>query len=271
MFTACSSNGLSINISNSDDNNNQSSSTNDSDNSDIQTSSVTINNLDISKFEGTIPTDLEELLVYGEIVMGDQIIYLSEISDFGMDDDEVNDYGLWHDSITRVFCGFEEQSSDSIKGILTSPDGEIAYFNSVLEPNPFGGEGYCIGFRLGSFETGGPYEFSLELPEITIKDIFNVYINTLIVGNWEPNERIRVITYSHDMLFSPTGNFNSESYLNANPDGELWMEIDISTSNSKWENNLIAILMYGESGKTAEFFTGKDYSSVEEKASIPSD
>jgi hypothetical protein len=283
ISAACSSSNLSINTSNSNDNSSESSTTTDSSgesstttdsgNSDSQTTSVTINKLDISKFEGTIPTDLEEMLVYGENMMNDQdqIIYLSEVSDFGMDDDEVNDYGLWHDSINRLFCGFEELTEGSIKGILTSPDGATSYFNSGLEPNPFDGEGFCIGFRLGSFEPGGPYEFSMELPEITIRDIFNVYVNTLIVSNWEPNERIRVITYSHGAPYSPEGIFNSESYFNASSNGELWLEIDVSTSDSMWEDNLIAILMYGESGKTAELFTDKNYLSIEEEAIIPSD
>jgi len=271
IFTACSSNNLPTNNSNSNMEKSESGLTTNSSDLDSKPKAETINMLDISNFEGPIPTDLQEMLVYGDISMNDQIIYMYDISEFGMDDDEINDYGLWHDSINRLFCGFEEQTTDSTKGILTSPDGTTSYFNSGLEPNQFGGEGFCIGFALGSFESGGPYEFSLELPEITIRDIFNVYLNTLIVSNWEPNEQIRIITYSHDAPFSPTGNFNSESYINANPDGELWIEIVDSSSNSMWENNLLAILMYGESGKTAEFFTEKDYSSIEEKAIYPSD
>jgi len=276
IFTACSSNNLPTNILPTDISNTnmeitESGITTNSTDSDSQPKIETINKLDISSFEGAIPADLQEMLVYGDLSMSDQIIDLSDISEFGMNDDEINDYGLWHDSINRVFCGFKEQTTDSIKGILTAPDGSTSYFNSSLEPNQFGGEGFCIGFVLEFFESGGPYEFSLELPEITIKDIFNVYLNTLIVRNWEPNERIRIITYSHEAPFSPTGNFNSESFLNANSNGDLWIEIDVSKGNSMWENNLIAILMYGESGKTAEFFSEKDYSSIEEKAIDSSD
>ena len=140
-----------------------------------------------------------------------------------------------------------------------------------MEYNYFDDEGYCIGFNLNSLEAGGPYEFLLDIPEIKIRDIFNVYLNTLIVSNWEPNESIRMVIYSHEEPFSPTGNFIGEFYINANPDGELWIEIDDSNSNSMWENNLIAILMHGESGKKAEFFTEKDYSSIREKAILSSD
>jgi hypothetical protein len=106
IFTACSSNNLPTNISNSNIENNKSGNTTSSSESDSHPISVTINTLDISKFEGTIPTDLEEMLVYGDMRLNDQIIYLSDISKFGMDDDEINDYGLWHDSTSRVFCGF---------------------------------------------------------------------------------------------------------------------------------------------------------------------
>ena len=277
IFTACSSNNLPTDIlptdiSNANTGNTESDLPTDSSDLDSQSKTVNITKLDISNFEGVIPTDLQEMLVYGEISMGDQqIIYLSDVSEFGMDDDEINDYGLWHDSIKRLFGGFKEQSTDSIKGILTSPFGPTNYFNTMMEYNQFDDEGYLIGFDLGSFESGGPYEFSIDIPEIKVNDIFNVYLNTLIVSNWEPNERIRIITYSHEAPLSPTGNFNSESFLNANSNGELWIEIDVSKSNSMWENNLIAILMYGESGKTAEFFTEKDYSSIEEKAIVSSD
>ena len=291
IFAACSSSNLSINISNSNDNSGESSTTTgnsgessittdnsgesntttDNSDSDSQPISVTIHKLDISVSEDTIPADVEEMLVYGNINLNNQIIYISDVTEFGMNDDEINDYGLWHDSISRVFCGFEEQYSDSIKGILTSPDGTQNFYNTSMEFNQLGNEEYCIGFNLSDLASGGPYEFSLDIPEFEVRDIFNIYINTLIVSNWDPNESIRIIIYSHDFPFSPTGNFHSESYLNADENGELWVEVVDTSSNSMWENDLIAILMHGESGKIAELFADKNYSNIEEKAIIPSD
>jgi len=276
MFTACSSDGLSINISNSDDNSSESSTTidnsgessttTDSSDSDSQLTLVTISKLDISKSDDTIPADVEEMLVYGNINLYNQITYIFDVTELGMNDDEINDYGLWHDSMNRVFCGFEEQYSESIKGILTSPDGTQNFYNTSMEFNQLGNEEYCIGFNISGLSSGGPYEFSLDIPEFKVRDIFNVYVNTLIVGNWEPNESIRVITYSHEVHLSPTGNFHSESYLNADENGELWLEIVDTSSNSMWENDLIAILMHGESGKIAELFTEKNYSNIKENA-----
>ena len=113
FFTACTSNNLSNNtVTSGNDNsesgpannNSESGLTNDTAELDSNPSTISINKLDISSFEGTIPADLQEMLVYGEISRDDQIIYISDISEFGMDDDEINDYGLWHDSINRVFC-----------------------------------------------------------------------------------------------------------------------------------------------------------------------
>ena len=281
ISAACSSSNLSINISNSNDNSvesstnadnsGESSTTIDNSDSDSQSISVTIHKLDIAVSEDAIPADIEEMLVYGEINLNSQIIYTSDVTELGMNDDEINDYGLWHDSISRVFCGFEEQYSDSIKGILTSPDGTQNFYNTSMEFNQLGNEEYCIGFNLSGLASGGPYEFSLDIPDFKVRDIFNVYVNTLIVSNWEPNESIRIITYSHEVPFSPTGNFHSESNLNADENGELWVEVVDTSSDSMWENDLIAILMHGESGKISELFGENNYSNIEEIANYPSD
>ncbi len=271
VLVACSSGNLQNPTSEPSINNEENGGDENAPDIDSSLKTYSINRLDIGHVDDAIPPDLEEMLVYGEIRLNDQIIYLTDISEFGLDDDNLNDYGLWQNSINRLFCGFEEQANDAFKGTLTSPDGSIKYLNTSMEKNQIDGEGYCVGFNLGTFQGGGPYEFFVELPEIEIKDIFNVYLNTLIVRNWEPNEKIRVITYLHEKPFSPTGNFNSESYFNADDKGELWVEIEDSSSNLLWENNLIAVFMYGESGKMVEFFGEKDYSNVYQKAILPVD
>ena len=158
-----------------------------------------------------------------------------------------------------------------LKGILNLPDGTQKFYNTSMEFNQLGNEEYCIGFNLNSLTPGGPYEFSVEIPGFTVRDIFNVYTNTLIISNWEPNESIRIITYSHEVPLSPTGNFHSETYLTADENGELWLELVDTNSTSMWENNLIALLMYGESGKISELFTEYDYSNIEENANYPAD
>ena len=122
IFTACTSNTPSANPSINDSSN--SSATNSEENVSNPTTSdmdpiqqnKDIHTLDISVSTGTIPADVEEMLVYGNMNLIDQIISSSDVTEFGMNDDEINDYGLWQDSINRVFCGFEQQYTNSIKG-----------------------------------------------------------------------------------------------------------------------------------------------------------
>jgi len=228
----------------------------------------TINQYELpDSIPGSAPIDLPDILWFGGRGGGGSFgeIDIDDVEEYGLTDDIVNDYGIWGSRLDWTFCDIGEFPGTYIEFELFGPDSSL--INSYQQQvwfDEIGGQA-CVelsidfGVPSPSFiDNIGPYELRTTISDVDITDKFNVFIDTLIIRGWEPDEKIRIAVYRGQQ------GYLSEIIAFANSSGELWLEIPPWYEYSRIDEygfveDEFDFLFVGETGNMSVIWESFDY------------